>query len=505
MLGKKGGRIKDENEMNKIAKFFGIAAVVMFALLIMGTMMGGGIESELKKRGQSSVTGYADARQVLGEYRSELETLMKRHRKLFAAGGLLRKWQVSLSGYEGQLDKAQVKVDQAKVILDGNDAKRSGELKILLDEVDRAKQATKLGVQAIYKEANGLADLLKNARGGIAKVRRMYGVIEGADLAVLKAEVEAAIVRWPGKREDLLKRFGAMETGRKNAKGLVDGLGVIEEAVRGRRAESQQILALAKSIDLMSSYENIAVGGQARLRELMGQLDWSWDKMLVDLEIIEGHLVTFKAKYKTVKVSAVLESSEAKNEKVDAGVEAWHTVDKGTYEKLKDNMGMTVAHKPAGKYDHEVIVEVQPAGYRYMASKQGGRNRYGYWSGHGGGSFWMWYGQYYFMRSMFWGYGYSPIYYGGYSRYHGYRGMGRTYYGRNASGGGQRYGSKGSHTKSRYSGSKYAKSGGYSKSRYVSSGGKYRGTKYQKSSSYRSSSYRSGGYSGSRRGGFGGK
>jgi hypothetical protein len=229
------------------------------------------------------------------------------------------------------------------------------------------------------------------------------------------------------------------------------------------------------------------------------------------MEVREGSVVTFhhqirKVTTPYVAVSPEVAEAEEKAEKAavgsgDAGArteETWVKVDKSRYLSMEKNLGMTIEHKPAGKYDSEATKTVQAAGYAYMSSPEEGRNRYGYWRHSGGSSFWVFYGQYAFMRSMFWGPSYYPI---GYGHYRGYRGAysaGRTWYGRDSSrGGGALYGSQGTRTKTTYANSKYRRSNGYKSTQFVKSGGTYRGSRYASKSSSRSS-YSSSRYSSGR-------
>ena len=219
------------------------------------------------------------------------------------------------------------------------------------------------------------------------------------------------------------------------------------------------------------------------------------------MEIKEGDAVTLHHKYKTVSVQI---QDPEKKQGAHSESEAWVQVSKATYDALEDKLGMSVARKPAGKYEEEAEDLAQPAGYSYMAPP-GQRNQFGYWSGGGyGGSFWVFYGQYMFMRSLFWGPAYQPIYANDYNNYRRSYTSGRTYYGTTEAGQ-RRYGTNSRTTATTYRSSRYVRSGGYRNSYYKRSGGNlsgYRSSRYQTAGSMggRGGSY---GYRGSRS--FGGK
>ena len=189
----------------------------------------------------------------------------------------------------------------------------------------------------------------------------------------------------------------------------------------------------------------------------------------------------------------------------------WQIVDKRTYESMKDKLGMSVQHKPAGKFNHEATSLVQPPGYAYMCSPSQRRNHYGYWRPYGGYFLWHYYRPYYPMRGWLWGRRYTPVRDTMYNSYDANRRSGRTYFGSDDHGR-RLYGSNGTVTKRNYASSSYVSTGGFKNTQYVKSGGTYRGSRYvqtspRASTSRSSSSYRTSSYSrrSGSRSGFGGK
>ncbi|NOX36005.1 MAG: hypothetical protein GXO78_00560 [Calditrichaeota bacterium] len=112
----------------------------------------------------------------------------------------------------------------------------------------------------------------------------------------------------------------------------------------------------------------------------------------------------------------------------------WYKVDRKTYEKYFNFLGMALLSKtPDGQ-----IVDVQfPPGYQYV-----GNPRYGTWrtDAHGN-SFWEFYGKYMFLSQMF-GMFTRPIYQSDWEDYRRYTRQGRPYFGR-----GNEYGTFGKITK----------------------------------------------------------
>lgn len=119
----------------------------------------------------------------------------------------------------------------------------------------------------------------------------------------------------------------------------------------------------------------------------------------------------------------------------------WLRVPATYFNEHIDHMGMALVTKDNGKVEKKA----SPPGYNQYV----GNEKYGQWrQGSNGTSFWEFYGQYAFMRSLL-GFGYSPIYYGGWNDYRrNYYPYGRTYYGRGDRGG-TRFGTGGTHVNNR--------------------------------------------------------
>lgn len=127
------------------------------------------------------------------------------------------------------------------------------------------------------------------------------------------------------------------------------------------------------------------------------------------------------------------EASEDDFEVIDT---KWKTVSVLTFEKYQNDLGMTILSKKDGILDKKSA----PSGYdNYVGNK-----KYGQWQTNSSGtSFWAFYGQYAFMRSMFgWNSGYRH-YRNDYSRYSSYRGR-QNYYGTRNNFGTRSYKSKSS-------------------------------------------------------------
>ncbi|MBI9074428.1 MAG: hypothetical protein JEZ02_03375 [Desulfatibacillum sp.] len=129
----------------------------------------------------------------------------------------------------------------------------------------------------------------------------------------------------------------------------------------------------------------------------------------------------------------------------------WVPVDEDLFDQYEEALGMTILSKPYGMYEDEILSQATPPGMAYVDNP-----KYGEWQQDSSGrSFWHWYGQYAFFRTIMGG-GY--YYRGDYDRWNrNYRGR-QPYYGT----GSNTYGTNSPYGRKHYSGSYYGKSGGFS-------------------------------------------
>lgn len=133
----------------------------------------------------------------------------------------------------------------------------------------------------------------------------------------------------------------------------------------------------------------------------------------------------------------------------------WLIVSDEYFEKQVENMGMSIATKVDGTLKKVAA----PPGYNYAGDK-----RYGSWqTNSSGGSFWQFYGQYMFMRSMFGMMSY-PVNRSSWNSYDQNYRSGRPYYGSGANGS-KTYGTQSKFNQSRSANSSWNKKSGDFKQR----------------------------------------
>jgi hypothetical protein len=146
----------------------------------------------------------------------------------------------------------------------------------------------------------------------------------------------------------------------------------------------------------------------------------NYSVILADMDYKEANDKYFH-KYKIILEKN--NTTKSTEDDFDITTTGWKEVSAITFEEHQQDLGMTVLSKKNGVLDKKTT----PAGYNNYV----GNNKYGSWQRQSNGSsFWVFYGQYHFMRSMF--YGSSHRYYRNDYDYYRTNHYGRSnYYGRN--------------------------------------------------------------------------
>ena len=462
--------------MDRKSLIYASAGVAVLALLVgVLTYSGGGLNPQTQ-------AGLATADQLLNSSRANFRELSREARSLIdSMTGLPQpkreQWLARLSRSEKDLDSASSDLDRAKELAAQDDDKLRVEIESRIGQARQRRTQALQAASEILDLARTVSEVDKNRGRYIGEAQASVRQLSAYRPASVPG-AQRAMIDWPEKKADLSQAIQRMAEVKARSASLW------KERSRAIAAPD------ADALLILETHQSLQADGlqlarlDSQLGQRVGELYLSWDRVLVDMDVREGETLTLHHKYKTVTVHI---QDPQKKQGAHSEREAWVQVSKATFDALEGKLGMSVARKPAGKYEEEAESLAQPAGYSYLAPP-GQSNQYGQWrrDSHGG-SFWAFYGQYMFMRSMFWGSAYRPILPNDYSGYRRSHTSGRTYYGRTAAGR-PRYGTNSRMAGSRYRSSRYVRSGGYRNSYYKQSGGNLRG--------YRSSRYRTAGASG---------
>ena len=208
-------------------------------------------------------------------------------------------------------------------------------------------------------------DLKQHLPDAVAAMDRDDQSIASFDLASLAASVQRTETDWPDKKADLDARLAGLQ------KEVADSQAAWQKSADARRAAAAgdsahlDYGALFGAADELKATAADLAAKSAEIKALSGQLYDSWDKLLVDMEV-RGHFggKTWDQKIRTVRTH--YPDARGANGQTTSD-DQWVDVPQATYEADKNDLGMAIEHKPAGKYDSEAERVAQPAGFAYVA------------------------------------------------------------------------------------------------------------------------------------------
>lgn len=462
------------------------AAVVLVILMVVVWRANlDGLPRDLRAEVRQQQAAYTAAQRQFQAIRDEVNRTVRAEPALFSARNMSVVLPERLNRAELALRAAGNDVTALERLNQSNRKRDRQKIELLLHNEEKARQEALQQAAAVQAEVRRWVAFKKDLPGSVRQMENEYKALQGADLANVTATVQKAAADWPAKKGDLENRLGTLRA----AVAEADNQWEVSAPLRAK-ASTEDAPALAAAADAIHDASDTVKSRAETLRNLTGQLYTAYDKVLVDLEK-EGDY-TYKEKLKTVTTKF---TDVAANKTEMSTAEAWVQVPPETYRRHEQNLGMTVEHKAAGKYDSEADKVAQPPGFGYMARPEEGRNRYGYWNMGGPSPVWIWYPAFSHFGSTFWG----PSYYGPsvneYRNYSTARSTGQTYYGVDSTSNRPKWGTASDGTAQRYGSSKYVSSGTYKSSKYQSGGSTATGTRFGSggSTATEGSRYRSGG------------
>ncbi|MGD0778036.1 MAG: hypothetical protein ABSC05_35070 [Candidatus Solibacter sp.] len=345
----------------------------------------------------------------------------------------------------------------------------------LLAQEKQVRASAVADAESVRKDAAHWVDLKQHLPQEVQDMERDYQAIHAVDLAAAAAPVQKAEADWPEKKNDLESRLATARGMQTRSEELWQSTTDARRAAAANDYNKVDFGTLFAAADTLKTGAAELPKQAGQLKTLSAQLYQSWDKVLVDMEVRgTGNARAYDQKIKTVRTTVADATGKSGATTSD---EKWVDVTPAQYQAMEKDLGMTIEHKPAGKYDTESERVAQPAGFAYMAPP-GQSNQYGHWEQNNGTSFWVFYGQYALMRDLLFNHSYRPLDYREYHDYYTYRQRNETYYGRDAATQAPKYGTSGTATQEHYSGSTFAKSGGFKDSKYASKPGGYSSSQY---------------------------
>jgi hypothetical protein len=403
--------------------------------------------------------------------KDEVGNELQANADIFQSVPASQQWPGALTGAQTVLQAANRDAQQLAVLEKQNRRGDRQEAERLLADERQLRSSALRQATSVQNEASHWVDLKQHLPQDLQQMARDYQAIHGFDLTALNTAVQRAETDWPQKKADLDARVASVKQIQTRGDQIWQSSAEERRVAAANDFAHLNFGALGTDADALKAGAAELPRQSTEITTLAGQLYNSWDKLLVDMRQ-HGH--TDEQELRTITTH--LPDATAKSGTTNSE-ERWVEVSPAIYQAQKNDLGMAIEHKPAGKYDSEADRVAQPAGFAYIAPN-GQSNQYGYWDHSGGQSFWVFYGQYALMRDLLFNHSYRPLGQSEWEDYRSYQSTGRTYYGRDYEAGLPKYGSQGTATADRYSGSNYAKSGGFKDSKYASKSGNYRDSRF---------------------------
>jgi hypothetical protein len=452
-----------------------ISAVVLTVLMVVVAAsaldhLPGGLRGQI----DAERAALAGARTQLGALRSQVAGQAQSEPDLFRALPFGREWPDRFSQAENELRSAANEVDDLTRIEKRDRRSDRRQVETLLSEERKFRTQSLADGAGVATDAARWIDAKDRLPQRIPDMERDYRAIHDFDLGPLAAAVERAGADWPEKKADLDARLASVRALAAQADAPWQSTAEARRRVAaGDLTGAGALLGLEESLKTSAADLPKKAG---ELQSLSAQLYTSWDKLLVDMQVRgDGNAREYDQQIRTVRTRLTNAAAQTGDVSSD---EQWAIVPHATYDAMRNDLGMAIEHKPAGRYDYESERVAQPAGMAYVAPPAQGSNQYGYWDHRDGRDFWVFYGQYALLRDLLSNHDYRPFDRYEWEDYRNYRTRGQTYYGNDGAGGAPRYGSQGTATEKRYSTSNYAQSGGFRDSKYAGKSGGYRDSQY---------------------------
>jgi hypothetical protein len=462
----------------------GLKFLAVLLTVSLGVVLTAGLDNlprNLRQQIDSERAALQSAEQQVAQAKSEVTGEVASDGALFHAVPAAVQWPAGLALAESRLGDAQRDMDALLLLEKQNRRQDRQKVESLLAEERGVRGSAVSGATDIQKDAAHWVTLKQELPQRLERMGRDYEAIHSFDLTAVQSVVAKGESDWPEKKPDLDARVTGL-------RGIVTQSDALWQSSADERRQAAagdfahlDFGALVTAQDELHNNATQLPQQAEEVRTLDGQLYYSWDKILVDMEERgSGDARHYDQEIRTVKTHV---DDAAAKAGASTSEEAWVDVTPSTYDAMRNDLGMAIEHKPAGKFDSEADHVAQPAGFAYMAPP-GQVNQYGYWDHHDGRDFWVFYGQYALMRDLLFNHSYRPIERYDWEGYSTSWRSGRTYYGRDEAAGAPRYGSQGTVTQDRYAGSSFARKGGFRDSEYASKSGSYRNSPYSSPGSH---------------------
>lgn len=486
-----------------------IGILICLVCLILGTIacFTGYLPKKSVLSYQQSIKQLEEAQSNLNQFEKRLLQHFQEYRRFqFEKIANAEGWPSDLSVLQKELEALLLREKDNQdenamlYLIEKDEAKDASKLQQRTFEIQQTSDRIRDRQNILQEKVNTIVNALKileNTESFLAIARENFEYLnlraQTQNFEMAK-QIQEAIQEFPSKEKDLQQSVSKLKQIATFGVLLVDpvtqkeqsSLIYIEEELK-KAEEERDYLRIVLVSNQIHSARGAYQQQEERIRLNLSELYTSWDEVLIDMQIDES-LENSTFKHQVKRVTVFYNPGTQKTQ--DKTEEIWKNVSPIDYKKHEKHLGMVIRSKERGQYESEAKeVPASPPGYRYV-----GNTKYGQWEGSGSNSFWVFYGQYKFLETLFWGSQYRHVSHSYYNNYASNYRSGREFYGLN-----REYGTDGSYTRSKYGSSYYYRNDGYKDTGWKSSGGTKFGRKFSpsytpppsSSSSYSSKSSRS--------------
>jgi hypothetical protein len=441
-------------------------AVSVAAAAILLVACAGGLPRSLRRDIGYEHDKLQNAQRQLERSQQSITDDLAKDADLFANAPVVADWKSKLDGARAKLHSAEDTDRQLADLARRNRADSRDTAQRLLSNERNLRDSAVNEAQAVEAAAAKWVNFKRDLASNLATMQRELDSIRAVDLTSLSSTVEKAEHDWPAKKDALETRLNTVRAIPQEAQQQWDGTAAARQDAAAGNATAPELATLIEADDKLSTDSTAIQHDAAELQSLSGQLYYSWDKILTDLDVErDGRDRRYRERIKTVRTHFI---DVAAHKTETTSDEAWVDVSEPAYRSVEDDLGMAIAHKDAGLFDSEAQTTAQPAGFAYIAPESQGSNQYGYWTHSSTGTFWTFLPEYLILRELLWNHGYRPVMVEDYRGYRTAQGLGRSYYGRVTPASPPQYGTHGTFTQTHYANSRYVQSGGFRGSGYAS-------------------------------------
>ncbi len=287
---------------------------------------------------------------------------------LFGTVPASRQWPVTFDGAQSVLQSASRDMQRLDALEKQNHRGDRQEAEKLLADVRQLRSSALRDATGAQNEASHWVDLKRNLPAQLQQMQRDYDAVHSFDFTPVSATVQRAESDWPEKKSDLDTRLTSLHETQARGEQVWQSSADLRRLAAAGDFAHLNFGALGGDADALKTAAADLPQKSNGLTVLTGQLYNSWDKLLIDMEERgRGKSKTFDQEIRTVTTHVQDSASKSGSTTSD---EKWVEVPQSSYQAMRNDLGMAIEHKSAGKYDSEADHVAQPAGFAYVAPQR---------------------------------------------------------------------------------------------------------------------------------------